>query len=59
MAALITAAWILLVALTAWWLLTRGTLEVPRETFPADQHAPEVADFRRAFSRWDHGGRPG
>lgn len=59
MTACIIAAWIVLTALAAWWLLTRGTLDVPRETPGADPHAPDLADFRRAFSRWDHGGRPG
>lgn len=54
----IVAAWILLAALTLWWLATRGTLQVPQDTH-ADPHAAGVADFRRAFSRWDHGGRPG
>jgi hypothetical protein len=60
MGGLLIAAWVLLAIATAWWLLLRHLDMVPHETSgPADPDAAKIRDFLRAFSEWDHGGRPG
>ena len=54
----IFAAWLLLAA-AALWLLSRIEVVVIQDGPGGDPDGPAVADFRQAFSRWDHGGRPG
>ena len=51
---MLAAAWAILLAMTAWYLLTREPAAAAGP--PPDPHAATVAEFRRLLHDWDRGG---
>jgi hypothetical protein len=57
---LLLATWILIIALTIWWYLTRleRVFAIEVTAPPPDPYAAPVAEFRREVHDWDRDGGP-